>query len=140
MPASIRGHNVNIKIFKDGGEVDILTATQFDVNQDANFSRSFDVGRSEGEGDTTYMGFSGSLTLEVKSAALEEMLDDIVQNNLNGIGVSDVTILDTEFYSDGTSKTYVYYGIQLKYSRSVGTMESKVTKKIDWQADGRQAV
>ena len=140
MPASIRGHQTLLKFFLDGGEVSIANVTQFDVNQDASFSRSFYVGAADGEGDTAYMGWSGSFSTEVKDASVDEIIDDVVQNNKNGVGVADITILDTEYYTDGTSKSYVYSGIQLKMGKSVGTLEAKVTKKLDFQADRRTAI
>lgn len=140
MSASIRGHQALIKAFKDNGDVNLLNITQFDVNQDASFSRSFYVGRSEGEGDTSFQGWSGSLSVEVKDSMVDDFIDALVTDNLNGIGVADYTLTDTEYYADGTSSTYVYFGLQWKMSKSVGTMDAKVTKKLDFQADGRLKV
>lgn len=140
MSASIRGHAGQFKIFQDGALANIVDITKVSVAQDSSFSRSFYVGRPVPEGDQAIEGWSGSVDLEVKDASVDEFIDALVQNNLNGIGVSDYTFMTTENYADGTSKSYVYFDVQWKMSRENGGLNEKITKKLDFQASGRQAL
>lgn len=137
MGASIRGHMSQIKILKNGGQTEVVNITSFNVNQDSSFTRSFYVGQQYGEGDQSMDGWSGSMDAEVKDSKIDDLIDSLVTGNLNGIGVDDVTIVDTESYTDGTEVAYVYFGIQLKMSKTIGGQNAKSTKKLDWQADGR---
>jgi hypothetical protein len=138
MPASIRGHQGQFKIFKDGAQQDIVNLTRVEVNQDSSFSRSFYVGSTMGEGDQSIEGWSGSLEAEVKDSAIDEFIDALVDDNLAGIGVSDYTFITTENYPDGRTKSYVYFDCQFKMSRSQGGLQDKMTKRLEFQASGRK--
>jgi hypothetical protein len=137
MAASIRGHQGQFKIFADGALSKIVDVTKLSVQQESSFSRTFYVGRPVGEGDQAIEGWSGSADLEVKDASVDDFVDALVTNNLNGIGVSDYTFIVTENYSDGSSRSYVYYDCQWKMSREQGGLNEKVTKKLEFQAAGR---
>lgn len=135
--ASIRGHQGQFKVFKDGAEANIINVTGVDINQDSSFNRSFYVGNTIGEGDQSIEGWSGSVDCEVSSAVIDEFIDALTTDNLNGIGVSEYTFIDTELYPDGTSKSYVYFDIQWKMSKSIRGLTDKVTKRLEFQAAGR---
>lgn len=137
MSASIRGHMGQFRIFADGQLQNIFDCTNVQVNQDSSFSRAFYVGNAVGEGDQTMEGFSGSADFEVKDAAIEDFVDALITNNLNGIGVSDYTFIITETYPNGEQRAYVYFDVQWKYSRNQSGLNEKVTKKLDFQASGR---
>jgi len=140
MPASIRGHQGQFKIFENGGLIDIVHLTRVEVNQDSSFSRSMYVGQAVPEGDQAIEGWSGSVEAEVKNANIDEFIDALVNNNLNGVGVSDYTFVVTENFGDGTTKSYVYYDVQWKMSRSQSGLTEKVTKRMEFQASGRLAL
>jgi len=137
MTASIRGHKGQIKIFQDGSESGIVDLTRVDINQDSTFSRSMYVGRSVPEGDQTVEGWSGTMEAEVKDASIDSFIDALVNANLNGIGVSDYTVISTEEYPDGTQRSYVYFDCQFKMSKSQGGLNEKMTKRLDFQCSGR---
>lgn len=139
--ATIKGHSTYFKVIKNGDVVGIADlATNFEVHQDSSFMRSFYVGKKHGVGDQTFEGWSGSFDVEVKDASVDEFIDSIVNNNLDGIGADEIQVVDTEEYLDGTTKSYVYFGCLFKMSKRGGTHKEKVTKKLDFQADGRQAL
>lgn len=140
MSASIRGHQGQFKIFTDGGLENIIDITKVSLQQESAFSRSFYVGRPVGEGDQAIEGWSGSIDMEVKDAVVDDFIDALTQNNLNGIGVSDYTFISTENYSDGTSRSYVYFDCQFKMSRENGGLTEKITKKLEFQAAGRTKI
>ena len=140
MSASIRGHQGTFKIFQDGALQNIVNLTAVDVNLDSSFSRSFYVGSQVGEGDQSIEGWSGSVDAEVKDASIDEFIDALITNNLNGIGVSDYTFISTENYADGTTKSYVYFDVQWKMSKRQSGLNEKMTKKLDFQASGRLAL
>lgn len=140
MSASIRGHQGQIKFFKNGGDLEIVNLTKVDINQDSTFSRSMYVGAPVPEGDQAIEGWSGSVEAEVKDAILDEMIDALVTDNLNGVGVADYTFVTTESYPDGSSKSYVYFDVQMKMSKSQAGLNEKMTKKLDFQASGRIAL
>jgi hypothetical protein len=137
MPASIRGHQGEFKIFENGGEVKIATITSLTINQDSNFSRSFYVGNAVGEGDQTIDGFSGSFEMEVKDNRIGEFLDALITNNLNGIGVSDYSFIETERYPDGTSASYVHFDCQFSLSKNQSGQNEKMRKTVNFQSAGR---
>ena len=137
---SIRGHKGQFKIFENGGLSNIVDITAVSVNQDSSFLRTNYVGRPVPEGDQSIDGWSGSIDLEVKNAVVDEFIDGLVTNNLNGIGVSDYAFMTTEEYGDGTRKSYVYFDCQFKMSRQQSGLSEKMTKKLDFQASGRTAI
>lgn len=134
---SIRGHKGQFKIFENGDLSNIVDLTSVEVTQDSTFQRTNYVGRPLPEGDQTIEGWSGSVDLEVKDASVDEFIDALVTNNLNGIGVSDYTFLTTEEYGDGTRKSYVYFDVQWKMSRRQAGLTEKITKRLEFQASGR---
>ena len=132
--ASIRGHQARFEVYQDGKLVKILAIKSVDINQDSTFMKSYYVGNPIPEGDQAIEGWSGSLEVEVKDAAADEFIDALVTNNLNGIGVSDYSFVDTELYSDGTQKAYVYSDAQFKLSKKREGLQTKQTKKLDFQS------
>ena len=137
MASSIRGHQGQFKIFQDGSLQNIVNITKVDINQKSDFVQSMYVGSPVPEGDQTIMGWEGSIDLVVKDSEVDTFIDALVTNNLNGIGVSDYTFISTENYADGRSTSYVYFDCQFKMSKSQEGLQSKMTKKIDFQASGR---
>jgi hypothetical protein len=126
-----------IKFFTDGALVEIANLTNVQIQQDSSFSRSMYVGNPVPEGDQSIEGWSGSFDMEVKDDELDTFIDALVAANLAGIGVSDSTFTSTENYTDGRSSTYVYHDVQYKMSKTQGGLNSKITKKLDFQAAGR---
>lgn len=137
MSASIRGHQTTLKVFKNGTDAELLTITRFEVNQDSTFQRSHYVGNPVPEGDQTQEGWSGSFDLEVKGPEVDDLIDALVTANLNGIGVEECTIMDTENYADGRTRSYVYADCQFKMSKTQPASTEKVTKRIEYQSQLR---
>lgn len=137
---SIRGHKGQFKIFENGQLSNIVDITSVDVSQDSTFMRTNYVGRPLPEGDQSIEGWSGSLSLEVKDASVDEFIDGLITNNLNGIGISDYSFVTTEEYANGTVKSYAYFDVQWKMSRQQSGLADKMTKKLDFQASGRIAL
>ncbi len=138
MAASIRGHMGQIKFFKDGAQAGIVNLTKVSVAQDSTFMRSNYVGQPIPEGDQSIEGWSGSVDAEVKDAVIDEFMDALIEDNLAGIGVSDYTMVSTENYPNGTSKSYVYFDMQFKMSKEQGGLNEKMTKRLEFQASGRK--
>lgn len=134
---SIRGHQGQFKIFENGDLTSIVDLTSVDVSQESTFSKTFYIGRQLPEGDQTIEGWSGSVEAEVKDSSIDDFIDALVTNNLNGIGVSDYTFLTTEEYGDGTRRSYVYFDVQWKMSRRQSGLNEKMTKTLEFQAMGR---
>lgn len=140
MAATIRGHQGTFKLYADGSLVDVQQVTNVQTNMDSSFSRAFYVGNAIGEGDQTVEGWSGSFEMEVKDDKIELFFDALINNNLNGIGVSDYTFLVTENYPDGTTSTYLFTDCQFKMGRKASGLNEKVTKNVDFQAGFRQRI
>ena len=135
---TIRGHKGSFKVFENGALQNIVDITSVSVAQDSTFQRSFFVGRPVPEGDQAQEGWSGSIDLEVRNAEVEDFIDALVTNNLNGIGVSDYSFVTTEEYGDGTNRSYVYVDVQWKYSRNQSGLTEKITRTLEFQASFRQ--
>ncbi len=135
--SSIRGHQGQFKIFVDGALSKVIHFTKVNVALDSDFKRTYYVGQAVGKGDQAITGWSGSADLEVEDASVDDFIDALINNNLNGIGVSDYTCIFTENYADGSSRSYAYYDMQWKMSKDIGGLGDKMTKKLDFQASGR---
>lgn len=134
---SIRGHQNKIKFFANGKPAGIVNITSSDTNQDSSFSRSMYVGNPLPEGDQAIEGWSGSIDVEVKDDAADILIDSLINGNLAGIGVDEVTMILEENYASGQIAAYVYFDMQVKLSKRVGGLNEKTTKRLDWQASGR---
>lgn len=77
------------------------------------------------------------MDLEVKGPEADDFIDALVVNNLNGIGVSDYSVITTELYGDGRSRSYVYFDMQWKISKRQAGLNEKMTKRLEFQASGR---
>lgn len=134
---SIRGHQGRIKLFTNGQPAGIINITNFEVNQDSSFLRSNYVGQAVPEGDQDQQGWSGSIDAEVKDDAIDVFIDALVQANLAGIGVDEVTMVLDEFYPNGQIASYVYVDMQFKMSKRNPGQTEKITKRLDFQASLR---
>lgn len=137
---TIRGHQAEFKVFQDGGDVGIINCTSVDINQDSNFIKSKYVGQKYPVGDQSIEGWSGTVEMEVADALVDEFIDELIQNNVNGIGVSDYQFSETLNFSDGTSKSYAYSDCQWKMSKRIPAMDGKVTIRLEMQAMRRDAL
>ncbi len=137
MPASIRGHQGQFKIFENGSLTNIIDITSVEVNQDSDFIRTEYIGRPIPEGDQAIKGWSGSIDLEVKDSSVDDLIDALITNNLNGIGVSDYSFLSTEQYPNGITTSYVYGDIQWRMSKRQSGLGEKMTKRLEFQAGFR---
>jgi len=137
---SIRGHQGEFRILEDGNVVDIIEVTNVSVKMDGSMTRSKYVGKSVTVGDQSIEGWSGSMDTEVVDDKLEQFFDNLVTNNLAGIGISDYAFVVTENYDNGTSSQYLYSDCQFMYSRENGGLDSKITKKVDFQAAFRTRI
>lgn len=137
MPASIRGHQARFAVYQDGVNQSFDTITNLSLNQDSNMTKTFYVGAAIPEGDQSIEGWSGSFDMEIKNAKVDEFLDALINNNLAGIGVSQYFFIASELYPDGTVSTYLYSDCQFSLNKTVGGLNSKVTKSVNFQAMSR---
>ena len=137
---TIRGHQAMFKFFQDGSQVSVDTITDVSIDMDSTFSRSKFVGKPVPEGDQSIEGWSGSFNMEVRDSNIEEFIDALVTANLNGIGVSECMFIDTEYYSDGSSVSYVYFDAQFSIGKQTKGLDAKVTKSVKFQASGRTKI
>lgn len=137
MPASIRGHQARFDVYQDGVPQSFDTITNLSINQDSSMTKTFYVGAAIPEGDQSIEGWSGSFDMEVKDSKIDEFLDALISNNLNGIGVSSYFFIATELYPDGTQSTYVYSDCQFSLNKTVAGLNAKVTKSVSFQAMSR---
>lgn len=137
MTASIRGHQARFEVYENGQRKVFDTITRVSINQDSDFSRAEYVGNAIPEGDQSIRGWSGQIEMEVKGPEQDEFMDALINNNLNGIGVSQYFFIVTEFYPDGRTASWVYSDVQWKISRDQSGLSEKVVKRLDWQASAR---
>ena len=131
---TIRGHRAQFKMYKDGKEIVIDTIKRVSIGQDSSFTKNFYIGKSIPEGDQTFEGWSGSLELDCRTSEVEDFIDGLVTDNLNGVGISDYSFVTNESYSDGSRRSYVYVDSQWKMSREQGSMQEKMVKRLEFQA------
>lgn len=134
MVASIRGHQGQFRIYQDGALVNIVNIKSVDVNQESQFTKAYYVGAAVPEGDQSIEGWTGSIEVEVKGPEVDNFIDALVTNNLNGIGVSDYSFMTTENYGDGATASWVYSDVQFKMSRKQSGLNEKMTKRLEFQA------
>lgn len=134
MTASIRGHQGQFRLYENGALVNIVNLTSVDISQESSFSKAFYVGQAVPEGDQSMEGWSGSVEAQVKDAEVDRFIDALINNNLNGIGVSDYSFLVTENYPDGSTASWVYTDVQWKMGRKQSGLNEKITKRLEFQA------
>jgi len=134
MSASLRGHQGQIKFLQDGQDQQFVAIKKLTMNQDSTFMKSYYVGQAVPEGDQAIEGWSGNIECEVKDAGIDLFIDALTTNNLNGIGVSDYSVISTENYADGTNQSYGYFDMQFKMSKDQSGLQEKMTKRLDFQA------
>ena len=86
---SARGHQAQFKLFKNGGDLKVVNVKSVDIQQEVTFIKSHYVGNKYPNGDQSIDGYSGTVELEVGSADIDEFIDGLVNDNLNGVGVAD---------------------------------------------------
>jgi hypothetical protein len=138
MSASIRGHQGRFEIYENGELKKIFNIKTVEITQDSTFLKSYYVGQPIPEADQAIEGWSGNLDMEVKDSSVDDFIDALITNNLNGIGVSSYTFISTELYADGTQRAYVYVDCSFKMSKHQAGLNEKMTKKLDFQAMFRQ--
>ena len=106
--ATLRGHQALFKIYRNGTEEIFDAITKVSISQDASFSRHLYVGNPIPESDVVYMGWTGSFETEARNATIEDFLDALVTNNLNGINVDRCHFIIRESYVDGTQNAHLY--------------------------------
>ena len=138
---TIRGHQAKFRLFQDGGEIGpVVHCKSVDVNQVSTFIKSYYVGAKTPVGDQSMDGWTGSCELEVGNKDVDDFIDALITDNLNGIGLSDYAFTVTDNFSDGTSQSYVYTDVQWKLGRQIRGMNEKVTQRLEFQAMSRQKV
>lgn len=138
--ASIRGHQGQIRFMVDGQDTNFVAIKKLTLNQDSTFIKSYYLGDPVPEGDQAIEGWSGNIECEVKDASIDLFIDALTTNNLNGIGVSDYSMISTENYADGTTQSYGYFDMQFKMSKDQSGLQEKMTKRLDFQAMQRKPV
>ena len=137
---TIQGRDTQIRVFRNGSLIDVVEINNFEAKEDADFKRSEYLGNTNTTGDIVFKGWSGSFDAEKKNAVVDDLIDSLIEENLGRLNLSDLTIQDTETYRDGTRAAWVYYGVQLKYSKNASSRDEKVKSKIEWQADYRKRI
>ena len=140
MSASIRGDKQHIRILKDGEQVALFTVTGFDHSEDSQNIESYYAGQREPETDTLMMGFSGSMTTEVKNEVVEALIQEIRDARKSGSALPQVQIVVSEIYPDGSlngnpGASFLFTDVQLIYSsRRAGGANEKIVKTLSFKA------
>jgi len=136
MPVSIRGDKNHIQIQLNGRPLLIQEFVDFSFREESQLSDTYYIGRKEPEVDKNQMGWSGSFTMEVKHAILDEVVQEINDAKKAGSASPDVRIVVLEEYGiAGDRKSYVFDRCELIYEnrRSAGIQE-KITKTFSFKA------
>lgn len=134
---TIRGHQAHFDVTRDGVRITFDSIQRISLNQDSSFSRQFFVGNPIPEGDQSFEGWSGSMDMQVRDSAVDDFIDSLVTDNLAGVNISDLNLIYTELYTDGTSKSWAFRDMQFRMSRDQGGLTEKITKRLDFQAAQR---
>ena len=140
IPATIRGHQASFRIFKNGVEQVFDAITRVSVSEESSLERKAYVGRPTTESDKSHMGWSGSFEMEARNKLIEDFMDALITDTLNGIGVTDYSFTITEIYGDGSRAAHVYTNCLFKYGREQTGLDNKVTKSIEFIASQRVRV
>ena len=143
MAATIRGDNAHIIIVEDGERLPIFEIVNFEASSKTEEHESFFVGRKDPETDALERGWTGSFTVEVKSAVIDDLMNRIMTARRSRVAPPDVRITMIEDYvkadtpesvrSDLSSKTFL--DCQLIYANlRTGGLNEKITKTIGFNA------
>ena len=137
---TIRGNSAQIRTIRNGEVINVGPITNFQSSMDSEFFRTFGVGDSVGKSDQAINGWTGRFDLELDNPGLSDFINDMVTENLNGVGLSDYVIVQTFFYSDGQSRSFAFTDCVFRYSENVPTNQGKITASVDFQASRRTEV
>jgi len=140
MSASIRGDKGHVRIVRNGQQIAWFEVTGLDSQEDTQLTESYYCGSKNPESDGLMMGWSGSVTGEVKNNAVESLIMEIRQARKSGVALPQVNIIYHEEYPDGgvdggNGATYLFTDVQLTYGgrRAAGAPE-KITKTLNFKA------
>ena len=137
---TVKGKDTKVRLMRNGAPVNMYGLKSFSAEQDADFTRDEYLGEVKSVGDTDHKGWTGSAEWEITGPEVMEAADALITNNLERVNADEIQLMRTFNFRDGTSKSFVYTGVQLKLSDDSPGMHEKSTLKMDWQADDRLAV
>ena len=138
--ATIRGHQALFKLYEEGEQIVINTITRVSVAMASSFSRQMYVGNPITQGDQTIEGWDGSIDMQVENDRVHRFIDDLINRNLNGIGLRNYTFIIRESYDNGVIASYVYFDNQFKPSMDISGLQEKITQRLDFQSAYRKRV
>ena len=139
MPASIHGDKSQLRILEDGQTVDFFTITSFDAREDSQAGKSYYVGEKDPETFKNIMGWSGQLNGEVKSPAIDYLIQRQNDAYRAGVNVPNITIVLVHSYENGSASTDVFLGVTMNYdSIRIGGVNEKTTKSISFEAKSKR--
>lgn len=136
MAASIRGEKGLVRILKNGEIVSWFELTGFDCQEDSQTTESYYIGRKKPETDKFQMGWSGTLTGEVKNAEIDLLVQEINDALNSGVQPPQISIVLVEQYPDTqSSSTHVFTDVQIVYAnRRQSGVQEKISKTINFRA------
>ena len=146
MSTSIRGDKGHVRLLINGQPVGWFEIINIDEAEDSQNTETYYCGRKEPETDTLMMGWSGSITGEVKNDAVDLVIQRIRDARKAGVALPQVSMIVYEEYPDGSTggaagATFLYTDVQLTYaSRRAGGMQEKIQKVLNFKAADRRVL
>lgn len=139
--AVLRWENARLRLFQDGIDIGTLFATSFNSKEDFTDDRTKYQGREIPDGDASYNGGSGSMTLERRSGSVnvDNMLDRYQDGVKRRNGLGKITIQASDVQEDGSIVTYRYTNVRPMPGRS-GSTGQRLTTTLDFNYDDQQRV
>lgn len=126
------GKNTQIQVVVNGAVTAIQDrVTNFTRDQEVDEIDSRYLGQSGRTTVQEFVGNNGTLEIEESTAAVGDLEDVITAAMVARVPVV-LNIVDTTYYNDGTSKTYLYADCKLRFGRRVARGEATKTT-INWK-------
>lgn len=104
--------------------------TGFTADEEKDEIQTKLLGQSGSQRDQEFTGWKGTFNLAENTAEIDEMMDTIRAAQIARVPI-DITINDTTYYRDGTSKTYAYPDCKLSISKSKKRGEAN-SSTLNW--------
>jgi len=135
-----RGSDKQFRFYKarTGELVRTINPTSCSINLDSNVERQKRLGTRIKPVRQTVDGHSGSATFEIEGPVMQDIIDDIISNYLDGLSEYKVELFEREYYpATGTSRSYRYPGACFTVNTDNPETDSPSTVTVNFTTEPR---
>lgn len=137
-----RGQDYQLRLFDAEGElVRTIQPNDMTFGVDENRERQQRCGTRKQTPRQTVAGHSGTATFEREDFTLDDMVDAMIQNYLNGTPIDRIDIIQTIYIPEiGASRSYRYPNALFGWNDNAGGQTDPVSLTLEWTSEHREEI